>query len=176
MDLGRGRIVRAQRPEGGRAALVLILEELGLRVTPQRLLILEALRSCSGHVTAEDIHGLIVDAYPNLNITTVYRNLEALVAAGVVTETRLGGKYLYYELSPGSRHHHLVCERCGHVAELDDALVEPLRQAIARKHGFSARVEHLAVFGVCRACEGAEVAQADPTGAAPSDRGPEEAS
>jgi len=94
-----------------------------------------------------------VDAYPQLNIATVYRNLEVLVDTGLLTETRLGGKHLYYELSPGSRHHHLVCERCGHVSELDDALVEPLRQSIARRHGFSARVEHLAVFGVCRACE-----------------------
>ena len=162
MSLGNHPVGKAPGSEGSRAAIPSLLEGLGLRVTPQRLLILEALQASRGHVTAEDIHGLITGAYPHLNITTVYRNLEVLVAAGIVTETRLGGKYLYYELSPGSRHHHLVCERCGHVSELDDTLVEPLRQAIARQHGFSARVEHLAVFGICRACGAAEGVQADP--------------
>lgn len=121
-------------------------------MTPQRLLIVDALYSGRGHVTAEDIHGRIVGEYPNLNIATIYRNLEALVAAGLVTETRLGGKQVHYELSPGSRHHHLICDQCGHVDELSDEIVEPLRRDIARAYGFSPRVEHLAVFGVCRAC------------------------
>jgi Fur family transcriptional regulator, ferric uptake regulator len=156
---------------------VALLDGLGLRVTPQRLLILEALQSSTGHVTAEEIHSLIVEAYPNLNIATVYRNLDVLVAAGLLTETRLAGKYLYYELSPGSRHHHLVCERCGHVAELDDVLVEPLRQAIARQYGFTARVEHLAVFGVCRGCEVDEGSQPPSADAGPAEgSGSQEAS
>ncbi len=170
MGVGSGRVGKTPRSEGGQAALLSLLEGLGLRVTPQRLLILEALQSRRGHVTAEDIHGLIVGENPHLNITTVYRNLEALVAAGIVTETRLGGKYIYYELSPGSRHHHLICERCGQVAELDDALVEPLRQAIARQHGFTARVEHLAVLGVCSACASGEDSQPDTAGDRPADR------
>jgi Fur family ferric uptake transcriptional regulator len=150
------RPVEAPRAEANRARFQALLQDLGLRVTPQRLLILEAIHSHRGHVTAEEIHREIVGAYPGLNIATVYRNLDTLVAAGLITETRLGARCHYYELSPDSRHHHLVCERCGGVVELADSLVEPLRTAIARTHGFDASIEHLAVFGVCRACQAPE--------------------
>ena len=138
-----------------RRELQVMLQGLGLRVTPQRLLILEAVHASDGHVTAEQIHQRIAAKYPYINITTVYRNLDALVGAGLITETSLGDKSLYYELAPGGRHHHLVCERCGEVRELSDTLVAPLRQAISQQYDFVARVEHLAVFGLCHACRSA---------------------
>ena len=132
------------------------LRRLGVRVTPQRLFVLEALELNSGHMTAEEIMQWASRRYPALNLATVYRTLDLLIEVGLVAQTDLGGGAAAYELVGDSPHHHLACERCGAVIEMDEALLEGLRAETLRVHGFHARPRHLAIYGVCRACWEAE--------------------
>ena len=70
-----------------------VVEELrreGHRITPQRLLLLEAMKGSSGHLTAEQIWEQLKGSYPLVNLATVYRNLQWLKEAGRVVETDLG--------------------------------------------------------------------------------------
>ncbi len=128
------------------------LRRLGVRVTPQRLFVLEALELNSGHMTAEEIMQWASRRYPALNLATVYRTLDLLTQVGLVAQTDLGGGAASYELVGDSPHHHLACERCGSVIEMDEALLEGLRDETLRVYGFHARPRHLAIYGVCRAC------------------------
>ncbi len=132
------------------------LRRLGVRVTPQRLFVLEALELNSGHMTAEEIMQWASRRYPALNLATVYRTLDLLIQVGLVAQTDLGGGAASYELVGDSPHHHLACERCGAVIEMDEALLEGLRDEALRVHGFHAHPRHLAIYGVCRACWEAE--------------------
>lgn len=135
------------------------LRRLGVRVTPQRLFVLEALEINSGHMTAEEIMQWASRRYPALNLATVYRTLDLLTQVGLVAQTDLGGGAASYELVGDSPHHHLACERCGGVIEMDEALLEGLRDETLRVYGFHARPRHLAIYGVCSACwEGGDVA------------------
>lgn len=134
------------------------LRRLGVRVTPQRLFVLEALERTGGHMTAEEIMQWASRRYPALNLATVYRSLDLLVSVGLVAQTDLGVGATYYELVGDSPHHHLACERCGHVIEMDEGLLESLRADALRAYGFHARPRHLAIFGVCNACYEAEQA------------------
>ena len=134
------------------------LRRLGVRVTPQRVFVLEALELNSGHMTAEEIMQWASRRYPALNLATVYRTLDLLTEVGLVAQTDLGGGAASYELVGDSPHHHLACERCGAVIEMDEALLEGLRAEALRVHGFHARPRHLAIYGVCRACWEAEPA------------------
>jgi Fur family ferric uptake transcriptional regulator len=128
------------------------LRRLGVRVTPQRLFVLEALELNSGHMTAEEIMQWASRRYPALNLATVYRSLDLLIEVGLVAQTDLGGGAASYELVGDSPHHHLACERCGAVIEMDEALLEGLRAEALRVYGFHAHPRHLAIYGVCRAC------------------------
>jgi Fur family ferric uptake transcriptional regulator len=128
------------------------LRRLGVRVTPQRLFVLEALERNSGHMTAEEIMQWASLRYPALNLATVYRTLDMLLEIGLVAQTDLGGGAASFELVGESPHHHLACERCGGVIEMDETLLEELRAGALRIYGFHARPRHLAIFGVCRAC------------------------
>jgi Fe2+ or Zn2+ uptake regulation protein len=92
------------------------LRRVGQRVTPQRLVILGALRDL-----------------------------------GLVSMTDLGGGARQFELID-DLHHHLICHRCGAILELDDALVDPLRDGIRARYGFAPAIDHLAVFGFCAVC------------------------
>ncbi|MDE3228631.1 MAG: transcriptional repressor [Chloroflexota bacterium] len=128
------------------------LRRLGVRVTPQRLFVLEALALTGGHTTAEEVMRWVSRRYPALNLATVYRALDVLVSVGLVAQTNLGGGAAYYELVGDSPHHHLACERCGAVIEMDESLLTSLRDDALRLYGFHARPRHLAIFGLCDPC------------------------
>jgi Fur family ferric uptake transcriptional regulator len=131
------------------------LRALHVRVTPQRLLVLEALAAHGGHMTAEEVMRWAAPRSSGLNLATVYRTLGLLVSLGMVAQTDLGGEATAFELVGGAPHHHLVCERCGAVIEMDDSLFQSLRSDVLRRYGFDARSRHIALFGVCRDCQSA---------------------
>lgn len=128
------------------------LRRLGVRVTPQRLLVLEALAASGGHVAADALLQWAAERYPALNLATVYRTLDVLVAHGLVAQTDLGAGVSTFELVGDTPHHHLVCERCGAIGDLDAELLAPLRQQLLDTYGFRADLRHVALFGTCRAC------------------------
>lgn len=128
------------------------LRERGQRLTPQRLLILELVYAHGGHVTADELLDQAQQRYPYLNISTVYRTLELLRDIGIVSETDLGDGVRQFALLSEERHHHLVCLACGDVFDIGDELIEPLRARLEDAHGFVARIDHLALFGLCRHC------------------------
>ncbi len=142
-------------PEGGRGTAA-ALRARGERLTPQRLLVLEAIQADCGHQTAEAIHARVREAYPYVNIATIYRALSWLKDQGLIAETDLGNGQAEYEYIAGRRHHHLVCLRCGGQQEFAHALVEPLAAQLREQYGFEPRLDHLAVFGLCRRCVSAE--------------------
>ncbi len=133
-------------------ALAERLRRLGLRVTPQRLLVMEALGAGAGHMTADEIMRWTAARYPAINLATIYRTLDLLASVRLVTQTDLGGASSTFELVGESLHHHLVCSSCGATIEVDDALLVPLRERLLRDYGFRAGVSHMALFGTCRAC------------------------
>ena len=138
-----------RKPEEGAA---LALRRLGLRITPQRLLILQALEGRDAHLTAEDIFSQVRARYPNVHISTVYRTLEMLQDLGMVTETDLGEGKRQYHWAERGQHHHLVCSRCGQILELDPAHLRPLEKAIKDHYGFRPSLHHFAIFGLCSRC------------------------
>lgn len=129
------------------------LRARGARLTPQRLMVLEALRTLGGHRTADAVAAQVRIAYPYINRATVYRALGWLRDQGLVSETDLGGGQAEFEYLGAARHHHMICLACGHTVAFDDDLVAPLGRALFDRHGFAARIDHLAIFGLCRQCQ-----------------------
>lgn len=129
-----------------------IIRSSGHHMTPQRLFILEVLEASDGHISAEEIHSRVRSRYPKLHISTIYRTLEMLKKLGLATETDLGDGKLRYHLHEKGYHHHLICEKCGKVEELDESILAPLKAALLRKHRFRADLKHLAIFGRCQGC------------------------
>lgn len=125
---------------------------LGLRVTPQRLLVLEALAASGGHMTADDVMRWTAERYPAINLATIYRTLDLLTSVGLVTQTDLGGGASEFELVGETLHHHLVCDSCGSVTEIDDAALVPMRERLLRDYGFRVSSRHVGLFGTCAAC------------------------
>ena len=137
------------KPPGGIANQ---LGELGYRLTPQRIMVLSAIEDSDDHISAEEIYAQIVAKYPQVNISTVYRTLELLKRLGLVTETDLGGGRVRYHSVEKGHHHHLVCQECGAIIDLDESVLSSLKDTLRREYKFIADLRHLAVFGRCVNC------------------------
>lgn len=129
------------------------LHELGYRLTPQRMMIVSAIEESDDHISAEDIYTQVKAKYPHMNPSTVYRTLELLKRQGLVTETNFGEGRVRYHSADKGHHHHLVCQKCGKIIDLDETLLSPLKQALKERHDFHADLRHLAIFGLCSQCK-----------------------
>jgi Fur family ferric uptake transcriptional regulator len=132
-----------------------LLRERGLRLTPQRQLILEAVGEL-GHATPEQLHGAVRERVAGVNITTVYRTLELLEELGLVTHTHLSHGSPTYHRAGDDQHMHLVCRSCGVIDEVDPRLLEPLAKQLSEHRGFRVDVGHVSFFGLCKSCQEAE--------------------
>jgi Fe2+ or Zn2+ uptake regulation protein len=129
------------------------LRQEGHRLTPQRLAVLEVIKSGPGHMTVNEVLEQLRAQYPTLTVPTVYRNLQWLTEVGLVAETDLGGGSRVYEYIADHPHHHLVCSHCHRVIDLPDSLLDPLREALGEQYGFASSMEHVGLFGVCPECQ-----------------------
>ena len=129
-----------------------VLRELGYRLTPQRMLILAAVQASDSHISAEEIYSQVRAQYPHVNISTVYRTLDLLKGLSLVTETDLGEGRVRYHYADKGHHHHLICERCGAIIDVDENLFLPLKRTLLKDYQFNADIRHFAIFGRCTKC------------------------
>jgi Fe2+ or Zn2+ uptake regulation protein len=134
-----------------------ILSRQGLRLTPQRQMILQVIEQAQEHLSAESICQRVQARYPSVSLSTVYRTLERLKTLGVIREVHLLGDQRFYESAGGGVHHHLLCRGCGSILHADDDLLAGLREQLEQRYHFMPLSLDLIATGYCVACQ----AQAD---------------
>jgi Fur family ferric uptake transcriptional regulator len=128
--------------------VVAALRAAGHRVSASARAVLDALFAADGAVSAERIAG------GELELTSVYRNLDRLQHLGVVTHLHVGhGPGLYALAREGGRDY-LVCERCDRVTSLDPAELDTVRAYLRTRFGHHARFSHFPIHGYCESCAG----------------------
>jgi Fur family peroxide stress response transcriptional regulator len=123
----------------------------GLAVTVQRRAVFEELARRRDHPTADQIYDAVRGRLGGLSRTTVYRVLETLVEAGLARKVHHVDAVVRYDPVTG-RHHHLVCERCGCLVDLDDSVVPRVPIPDAGKTGFRIRDYSVSFTGLCSSC------------------------
>jgi Fur family transcriptional regulator, ferric uptake regulator len=128
------------------------LHGAGERVTRQRLLIADALDSIGRQVTAQELYDHLRRRSRGLGRATVFRTLEALVAAGVARRLEREGHVYGYVACRPDHHHHLACDRCGRVEEIGEAYIAPVAERVAADLGFTIDDARLDFYGLCGDC------------------------
>ncbi len=136
----------------GKHNLISEIQARGLRVTPQRAIIFEAIEKLDGHITAEDIFQEVERVNPYISLATVYRTLELLQDLGLITQTNFGRNQAHFALKDHGTHHHLVCLECNQIQEFDDDIFDTVRLQLEERHSFQVHTEHMSLFGLCRIC------------------------
>ncbi len=130
------------------------LRRKSLKLTGPRQAILAVLRENLRPLSNQQIHATLAPG--QCDLATVYRSMRLLEAAGIVQRFDLGDGLARYELlgdDGDGHHHHLVCQRCANVVEIEECFTGELEQQIARRNGFQAVTHWLEFFGVCPACQ-----------------------
>ena len=124
----------------------------GLPVTVQRRRIFEALSGRSDHPTPDQVYAAVKNTLPGVSRTTVYRVLETLVRVGVLARASSPGAASRVDPRT-SRHHHLVCQHCDRLFDVDDEAVEHrIRPPDVRRRGFAIEGYTIYFTGLCAAC------------------------
>jgi Fe2+ or Zn2+ uptake regulation protein len=128
------------------------LQERGVRVTPQRVHVWRILLESGDHLTADEIWERSKDALPGLELSTVYRTLDALREADLVVESRLPEGPRVFEAHVG-QHSHLLCEVCGRIFHLPSTVDDKLLKALEKSsEGFEVHDLHVVAVGTCASC------------------------
>ncbi len=124
-------------------------KSLGIKLTPQRLAILEFLEGNKEHPSAEDIYKAIKIRFPSMSFATVYNTLEVLLSKGIVKEILIDGSKRRFDpdVSP---HHHFICKKCGKIIDVkckyDIYLPEELKDCEIEDY-------QLVFYGYCKDCK-----------------------
>lgn len=135
-----------------------MLREKGLKVTSQRLLVLEIMAAHPGeHLTAEELYELAREQYPEIGLATIYRTVQVLVDLHVIGKVSFDDGYARYELEAAGEdcrhhHHHAICQSCGRVLSFEDDLLDNLEQALFAATGFAVTDHEVKLYGICRDC------------------------
>jgi Fur family peroxide stress response transcriptional regulator len=124
-------------------------KELGLKLTPQRLAILNFLEGNKNHPSAEDIDSALSDNFPTMSLATVYNTLEKLREKGLVRELSIDpGKKRF---DPDTRpHNHLICVNCRRISDVH----EDYRLSLSSndRADFDIIGHHVEFYGRCPEC------------------------
>ena len=135
------------------------IREQGYRLTPQQLLVLSIVGEGGSHMGVDEVFRRAKEAYPYMDIATVYRTFHLFKRLGVVTEVAIGDR-LHYELTdPSGKHHHMVCQLCHGAFNLSPHYLEEFRSTLMNEFGFEPDLDHFAITGVCSGCREADSAQ-----------------
>jgi Fur family peroxide stress response transcriptional regulator len=93
------------------------LRNHGLKITPQRIAILNILKDNTTHPSAEEIYGQLKPNFPSLSLATVYNTLEALNRAGVIQEVIIDPRKRHYDPNP-KPHSHFQCRNCSSIFDI----------------------------------------------------------
>ncbi len=125
-----------------------LLRSKGLRVTQPRMAVLDALSRLGGHPAAEDIVAAV--EAEGVHRATVYRTLETLAEAGLLTHVHLDTGVTAYHLA--DHHLHGRCHTCGRVVDLPADLLDEVAARMRAVTGFELDAGHIALSGRCADC------------------------
>jgi Fur family ferric uptake transcriptional regulator len=135
-------------------AAVVALRRRGMRVSGPRRALLEALYDAAGPLTAEELAA-------ELDRASVYRNLDALEAVGLVRHVHVGHGPGMYALAARRDRGYAACEGCGRHAALDAPALAAIRSTVEAATGFTSDFSHFPIVGLCRDCAAGPDARPD---------------
>ncbi|KEO85048.1 Fur family transcriptional regulator [Tumebacillus flagellatus] len=136
------------------------LKSRGIRLTPQRQVILQFLKETDEHPTAEQVYQKIGEQFPGISLATVYNTLNMLKELGVIREMSYGDMSSRYD-GNDTEHAHLVCQSCNHVIDIMCPPQEMLATPDIAQHNFKIHSYRLEYYGACPACQSAQSFKSD---------------
>lgn len=128
----------------------------GFKLTHQRRNIVEILlEKSSEHLNTEEIYNVVKKRCPEIGLATVYRTLQILDNLGYLNKLNLDDGTVRYQINldiSSHNHHHLVCNNCGKIIEVEEDLLDNIENSIQKKYMFKITNHDLKFHGICEDC------------------------
>ncbi|MFQ3536953.1 MAG: Fur family transcriptional regulator [Aggregatilineales bacterium] len=128
------------------------LREAGYKITTPRLVILDILENCGGHVTAAELLAQVEARDPSIGRASVFRTLDLMIKLGILWTSVQGGSTVHYMLMPNGHHHHIICTSCRKRIEFEDCELGALIASLETRYGIKIEGHLLELYGVCADC------------------------
>ncbi len=122
-----------------------------LRMTNQREIILNELRKCRQHLTADELYSRVKKIMPRISLATVYRNLETLSEAGIIAKLEMSGRQKRFDYDI-EKHDHIFCVKCHRVdnIRLERGLIST--SSLSLPPGYQITGYRIEFVGICPQC------------------------
>jgi Fur family peroxide stress response transcriptional regulator len=124
--------------------------DIGFKLTPQRIAILDYLEGNKQHPSAEEIYQAILEKFPTMSFSTVYNTLTALRKKGKVLELTLEANKKRYDTTTAD-HGHLICNSCKRIADIPGKYEIDI--PVSALQNFRVITSHIEVHGLCPECK-----------------------
>lgn len=126
-----------------------LLKEYDLKVTPQRVAIVEELFK-NGHMNIDDLYKKLLSKFPSVSLATIYKNINAMVEKVFLSEVKIPNSKSVYELVK-TEHAHLVCSCCGNI---EDIILDAssLLNEVSTLSSFKIDSTNIVLSGICPKC------------------------
>lgn len=126
-----------------------LLKEYDLKVTPQRVAIVEELYK-NGHMNIDDLYKKLLSKFPSVSLATIYKNINAMVEKVFLSEVKIPNSKSVYELVK-AEHAHLACSCCGHI---EDIILDAstILEQIPKISSFKINSTNIVLSGLCSKC------------------------
>jgi len=126
-----------------------LLKEYDLKVTPQRVAIVEEFYK-HGHMNIDDLYKKLLDKLPSVSLATVYKNINAMVEKVFLQELKIPNSKTFYELAK-TEHSHLFCSECGYI---EDIMLNSndIAKQVSKINSFKINSTNIVLSGICNKC------------------------
>ena len=127
-----------------------LLKDYNLKVTPQRVAIVEELY-INGHMNIDDLYKNLLEKFPSISLATIYKNINAMIEKVFLSEVKIPNAKSVFELVK-SEHAHLVCSSCGDIEDITLNTTSVLSEA-ATLSQFTIESTNVVLSGICPTCK-----------------------
>ncbi|GAB3063521.1 Fur family transcriptional regulator [Virgibacillus ainsalahensis] len=127
------------------------IKKSNVRLTPQRVAVLEALLGSTSHPTAYEIYKEVGQKFSSISPATVYNNLHTLCKNGLAKELTFGNHSSRFDGDP-TEHYHVICTKCGAIMDLHYPLLREVEALAEQTTGFNISHHRLEIYGECSTC------------------------
>ena len=129
-----------------------VLRERGLKVTPQRTAVYQAVRNLTSHPSADEVYHKIVESFPNISFDTVNRTLLTFAEIGLIEiiETQEGVRRFDTQTHV---HHHILCNTCGRIIDIENSAFNGLSVPEELKINYRVLKLRVSLVGTCPECQ-----------------------
>ena len=126
-----------------------LLKEYDLKVTPQRVAIVDELYT-NGHMNIDELYKKLLDRFPSVSLATIYKNVNSMLEKTFLSEVKIPNAKSVYELVK-TEHGHLVCKECGFIEDIILEATDVLEQ-VSKISSFKVENTDIVLSGTCQKC------------------------